>query len=502
MNAALWFAFVMALGASLRLFQLGGSSFWLDEAVSAMLARIDRHSFVSAMVHRQANMVLYYVLLRGWIRLGSSEFALRSLSVLAGVATIPAIYILGKQLFGARAGRIAALLLCVHAFHIRYSQEARSYSLLMLLAVLSSIFFLRSLEEPSRQNWAAYVVLSTLMVYAQVFGGWVLVAQWSSLFLLLLGKRSEFRRPIQGNQFLGSAVAICFLIAPLACYLLFVSDRSQLAWLARPSLQDLYKFCLDITGNGGAMLLSAYVALVLAGLAHAVMRSRSEPDAGDLWKHYFAVLWLVLPPVLLLVISLRWPVFEPRFLIVCVPPLLLLAADGLSQVRSTVLFSAALMIVLALSVAAVDSYYRGRSDNRFTDDWRDATRYILSQGKAGDAVVFTYSEEELAFDEYQSLFHAENIPIYKYPDETDAELLTRRPSRIRAEALDGIIARCGRVWVISAFQPDRLSRGVEANLGAHFSLHKNLAFGFVREDLFADPAGRSGERRASDGLCR
>lgn len=503
-NAAIWFGFVIALGTALRLFRLGVRSLWLDEATSAMLARVDRHVFVSVVVHRQANMVLYYLLLRGWIHFGGSEFAVRSLSVLAGVAAIPAIYLLGKTLLGARAGRIAALLLSVHTFHIRYSQEARAYSLLMLLAVLSSLFFLRSMEEPSRQNLAAYIALSTLMVYTQVFGGWVLLAQWSSL---LTRSRSEICSPIRsqiyGKQFLFSVAAICLLIAPLAYCLLFVSDRSQLAWLVQPSTKDLYNFCFDLTGNSGPSLLLAYVALVLAAVAATVTRRRSQPNSCDLWKHYFLLLWLILPPALLLLISVRWPVFEPRFLIVCIPPLLLLVADGLTQVRSKIFFSAALMILLALSLAGVDYYYRGRISSQYSDDWRDATRYILSQAKAGDAVVFTYSEEKLAFDQYRSRFHAATAPFHEYPDETDAELLTRRPSRLSSESLDGIVAGCTRVWVISAYQPDRLSRQVDATLRAYFSVHKNFAFGFVREDLFADPAvGSSVEQPVSDGPCR
>jgi mannosyltransferase len=492
-NAAVWLAFVVALGAALRLFRLGVRSFWLDEAVSAMLARIDGHTFVSAVIHRQANMVFYYLLLRGWLGLGSSEFALRSLSVLFGVAAIPAMYLLGKELFGPRAGRVAGFLLCVHTFHIRYSQEARAYSLLTLLAVLSSLFFLRSLERPSRANWAVYIALSSLMVYAQVFGGWVLLAQWSSL-LLPRGRGeipSQIPVRIYRKRFLFSATAMCFLIAPLAYCLLFVSDRSQLAWLVRPSAQDLYKFCLDLTGNGGPMLLAAYLALVLAAVAVAVPHRGSQTKSSEHWKHGFLLLWLVLPPVLLLVISLRWPVFEPRFLIVCIPPLLLLVADGLSQVRSRIFFATALMILLALSLAGADYYFRGRVDNRYTDDWRDATRYVLSQAEAGDAVVFTYSEEQLAFDEYQSRFHATAAPIHKYPDETDAELLMRRPSRLDSGSLDDIMVGCRRVWVISAFQPDRLSRQVDATLRAHFSVQKHFAFGFVREDLFADSAVRS-----------
>ena len=135
-----WLGFLIVVGGALRFFRLGTNSFWLDEAASAVLARVDRHVFVGAIIHRQANMVLYYLLLRGWIRLGSSEFVIRGLSVVAGVAAIPAIYVLGTRLFGPKAGRVAALLLSVHAFHVEYSQEARAYSLFMLLAVMSWLF--------------------------------------------------------------------------------------------------------------------------------------------------------------------------------------------------------------------------------------------------------------------------------------------------------------------------------------------------------------------------
>jgi 4-amino-4-deoxy-L-arabinose transferase-like glycosyltransferase len=428
-------------------------------------------------------MVLYYVLLRGWIRLGSSELVIRSLSVVAGVAAIPAIYVLGRRLFGPRAGRIAALLLSVHAFHIRYSQEARAYSLFMLLAILSSLFFLRSLERPSRKNWAAYILLSALMVYAQVFGGWVLLAQWTSLLFL--------QRDVRWKQFLVSVATICFLISPLAYCLLFLSDRSQLYWLTSPTLQGLYKFGLDMTGDGGFALLLAYLAMLLGGVAGGFSRPRSHSATADNWKYWFLLLWLILPIALVLAISLRWPVFEPRFLICCVPPLLLLVADAIIRIRSKVLFFATLMILLALSLSGLYSYYRGRADAEHTDDWRDATRYVLSQAEAGDAVLFSYSEERLAFDEYQRRFHLTGPPIHEFPEETDLELLTLLPSRPSPELLDTIVAGHGRVWVISAFQPNRASRQAEAALAAHFREHGGRSFGFVHADLFADRIART-----------
>jgi len=466
------------LATALRLFRLGTKSFWLDEAISAVLAQVDRHVFVGSIIHRQANMVLYYVLLRGWIRLGDSEFVIRCFSVVTGVAAIPAIYLLGTRLFGPRAGRVAALLLSAHAFHIRYSQEARAYSLSMLLAVMSSLLFLGSLERPWRKNCGAYILVSTLMVYAQVFGGWILLAQWVSLLFR--------RRETCWKQFLFSAAVICFLISPLAYCLLFVSDRSQLYWLTKPGMQDLYKFCLDMTGDGGPLLLLAYLALVLGGVAAGVSRLRSHSDAADIWKYCFLLTWLILPVVLVLAISLRWPAFEPRFLIFCVAPLVLLVADALTRIRSKVFFAITLMILLGLSLSGTYSYYRGRADDEHTDDWRDATRYILSQAEVGDAALFSYSEERLAFDEYRRQFHKTGSPIHQFPEETDLELLTLRPSRPSAELLDNIVARYRRVWVISAFQPNRASRQADAVLRAHFSEHEDRSFGFVHADLFAD----------------
>jgi mannosyltransferase len=471
----LWLFLNIILATALRLFRLGEKSFWLDEAISAVLARVDRHVFILAIFHRQANMTLYYLLLRGWTWLGSNEFVVRSLSVVAGVAAIPAIYVLGARLFGSRAGRLAALLLSVHAFHIRYSQEARAYSLTMLLAIVSSLFFVRAVERPSHKNWAGYIVTSTLLVYAQVFGGWVLLAHGVSLLLA--------RRKVSWRQFALSAAAICFLISPLAYCLFLVSDRSQLAWLAAPSLQDLYKFGLDMTGDAGWLVLLAYVVFLLVAVKALVMRP--QPVTAETWKYWFALLWLLLPIALVLAISLHWSAFEPRFLIVCLPPLILLAADALSQIHGGVLFSATLMILLGLSLNGTYSYHRARADAQHTDDWRDATRYVLSHAEAGDAVLFSYSEEKLAFDEYQWLLRAAGSPLHEFPEETEFDLLTRRPSRPGRELLDDIATRYSRLWVLTAYQPNRASRDVDAVLRSHFNERSDQNFGFVHADLLA-----------------
>ena len=73
----------LVLGAILGSLFLGTHGLFLDESVSATLATAPWHRFVNVVTHREANMALYYLLLRGWVVFGHSEIALRSLGDLA-----------------------------------------------------------------------------------------------------------------------------------------------------------------------------------------------------------------------------------------------------------------------------------------------------------------------------------------------------------------------------------------------------------------------------------
>src|ERR1700733_3288624 len=137
-------AVITGVAAALRFHSLATKSFWFDEGVSVAIARLDWYNFARILWRREANMSLYYLLFRGWLHFGRSEFFVRSLSVCFAVASIPVIYLLGRRLFDARVGLLAAALLAVNAYHVQYSQDARSYSLMVFLCSLSSLYFLKS----------------------------------------------------------------------------------------------------------------------------------------------------------------------------------------------------------------------------------------------------------------------------------------------------------------------------------------------------------------------
>jgi mannosyltransferase len=125
---------ITLLGGALRFYAIGRKGLWLDEAFSVWLgwqrlpemwgwiARIDQHP------------PLYYTLLHLWMRLGDDAATVRMLSAAASTLTIPIIYALGRRLAGLWIGLLAALVLAVSPFHVRFAQEARMYALLALTA--------------------------------------------------------------------------------------------------------------------------------------------------------------------------------------------------------------------------------------------------------------------------------------------------------------------------------------------------------------------------------
>src|SRR3954469_3719126 len=177
-------AAIVILAAILRVIFLGSRSFWSDEIVSVKLATDNWGGFWFWISKREANMALYYLLLRGWVKAGDSETWVRLFSALAGVATVPLFYAVAKRLYDQRVALISALLAATSACLVQFSQEARSYSLVILLCIVSYYFFIRLLREERLWVVGAYIVVSVAAMYAHFVAALVIVAQVASLLWL------------------------------------------------------------------------------------------------------------------------------------------------------------------------------------------------------------------------------------------------------------------------------------------------------------------------------
>lgn len=134
------------------------------------------------------NFPTYYLIMHYWVSLfADSEFSLRFPSALAGLLAVLAMYKVGSLLFGRGVGLTASLILALSPFHIQYSQEARVYSLMALLALVSFYCFVKVLRERKRAAQTGYVLSTLALMYSHVYGLFIVLAQNLYLAAVLLG---------------------------------------------------------------------------------------------------------------------------------------------------------------------------------------------------------------------------------------------------------------------------------------------------------------------------
>jgi mannosyltransferase len=382
LQTTIWLVLVALGAASLRLFHLGLKSFWADEAFSITLAQSGWAEFRHALASTEANMALYYVLLRLWSHISDTPSFVRALSVLAGVATVPAIYFTGETLFSRRAGMIAALLLTVNVFHISYSQEARSYSLVVLLVTCSSLFFVRNVRSQGHAGGVWHISTSAAALYTHFFAALVLLAQSVSWILL----PRQFRK---GSQ-LRNMFVIATLGFPLVFFMVF-QKASHLGWVQHPTAKEVYHLFTYFTGSGLKFLL---FLLAVALASREWWLHRGVTGALERWSFVFVALWLLLPILVTLVVSHWKPILSPRFLLICLPPALLLFAQGLALIRPNWLCFAMLAVVICSSLVAVRSFYRKPGQ----EDWKAAISYLAKNAQPDDVLIFASAYCRFPFD--------------------------------------------------------------------------------------------------------
>ena len=361
-----------ALCLLVRLIDLDGKSVFADEMSSFTFATMNWTAFWHVITGSEANMALYYVLLRFWIRIGDSVWFIRFLSVILAVATVPVIYYIGTKLFSRYTGLLAALLFSLNVYHISYSQAARGYTLAVLLVSLSCLYFVKSIEDPDIWIAAAYVMASTAALYSHFFAGFVLLAQFVSLFFLR--SRVAIIRKIR------LMVVIAVLGSPLLVFAA-IHKTGPLAWVQPPTGKDVYHFLTYLTGSGLKFGICLF-ALVVVGREWWQQTVASDLKQNSSWPFVFLTLWFVLPLGIALALSHWKPVFSPRFLMISLPAFLLLTSQGLLAIGPRWARYLAVLILLVSLATALPSYYRRPG----FEDWNAVNNFLAQEVQANDTI--------------------------------------------------------------------------------------------------------------------
>jgi mannosyltransferase len=394
-SRAFWIvAGLTAVAALLRFLTLGVQSYHHDEVVTA--SRILRGSFghaMDAVGFSESAPPLYYALAWAWTQLtGTGEFGLRSLSALAGVATVPVVYLIGLELRGRRAGLMAAALVAVNPMLLWYSQEARAYSLLALFGAVSLLYCIRALRYGRPRDLTFWGVASGLALATHYFAVFPIVAE----AVLLLRRRG--RATLHG---LWIVAAACLLLAPLAIHQMSIGHAE---WIGTFSLgHRIWETAATfVTGETGDIigqperpaLAFAPLALCIGAFVLLVARADRDQRRGAALPLAVGVVALGVPILLALVSSSKDYVLARNVLPALIPLLVVVAiAVTLPSARRLGTVLGAALIVYSLGFCIWASY----SPQLQRPDWSAVAQRLGEPQQPRAMVTWTIGEAPLRY---------------------------------------------------------------------------------------------------------
>jgi Dolichyl-phosphate-mannose-protein mannosyltransferase len=376
---------------------------WVDEAISVRQAALPFGAMLADVRDTDVHPPLHHTLLWGTVRLfGTSEFAVRLPSLIAGVALVPAMAWVGRLLYDRRTGWIAAVLAAVAPFGVWYSQEARMYSLFMLLAALAVGTQVVALRRGRARDWVLFGVATAAMLWTQYFAVLPVLVQQVAIAAVLWGDRhdrSRRRRLVRGWLVSSAVVAVAMLplLPILVDQLTAYGNRGAgltpgQAGAGSSTLgssisiyavgANLIWATLGYHADGVMVQLAALWPLLM--LLALVMLGR-----GRSGRSVYLLALVVVPMTALFVVgSMKRDLFELRYFAGAVPAILLLAARVVTSTvarRGPLLLGAA-VAAAALSVALVDQQLNGANPRLY--DFEGALAEIAERAEPGDVVLY------------------------------------------------------------------------------------------------------------------
>ncbi|MCL4397620.1 glycosyltransferase family 39 protein [Patescibacteria group bacterium] len=386
---------ILLLGFAVRLINLN-QSLWLDEAIT--LQAIKSNTFgelVSKFAPGDFHPPLYYLFLKWWDGIfGYSEIASRIPSVLFGIVTVFLVFKIGEKLFSRRAGILAALFLAVNPLAVYYSQEARMYSLAMML-VASAIYFL--LEK----KWLAFAAAVVLSLYTDY-----LPALMLPVYFFITRYKKTFLKYF--------SVIILFMLPAVPLLLNQLGNGLSAAgtsWgdtLGRTNLKTLALLPVKFIFGRVSVENKYLYGLITGGVGIGYFLTLARNQEKRLW------LWFLTPLFLAAVISFKVPVFTYfRFLFVLPAFVLLLSRAGK--------IAAGLVVIVSL----LSLVYFNFNPKFWREDWRSAAQYadtinsrVVMPNLAQSAPLLYYKPDLQIMDQSNfNLNGAQTVYLVRYVQE-------------------------------------------------------------------------------------
>lgn len=515
-----------------------GSTMGNDEVATRWAALLSLRQLGHLLSHVDAVHGTYYLLMHGWMAVGTSPAVMRVPSVIAMAAAAAMVVLIGWRVSGSRwTGLLAGLIMALTPVISFFAQTARSYALVFACVAGATLVLLRALaaetaQQPGRRTvlrwWLAYGALVAAGGYLNELSLTVLAAHAVTVLLARYGRRSVM-------HWAGAGAAGAIVVTPLA--LLSARENQAVDWITRPGLHDVLILFRDYFGPTNWVAVLVFGCAVIAVLPPRSWRpgwgrGRAHAQGPDLADGQAAVPWwrsggvslpsvaaplLILPGSLLMLESLvAEPLYVDRYVLFGEAGAALLAAGGvvrlgrwlsqagygrawLSQAshRRALLAAPAVLLCVFALVFQLGPQRHDRTPQSRQYDFGDPAFYVGAHAKPGDGVLF-----------FNLFFRKIRLG---YPrDFRDVRDLAQAVSPAQAGNYAGrdkpiaqvrqLMLGYRRIWVIGRSPDGVLSsppvRAQSATLRRNFTLAAQRQFHGMTVTLWLrDPAGAAGPRR-------
>lgn len=429
---------ILLLALGLRLWRLDYKSLWLDEAWTwAHTQKSFTDCITSEFSNPPGSFAIFWA---GTRLLGDSEWGLRFPSALSGVVATWLLFRLGRRLFDGPTALAASLLYAASAFHLLFTQEARTFGFLACAVLASTEALVMLLEGATIGRAAYYVVSAALGLHFHYVFGFVLLAHNA---IVAWSWWARGRRELRLVPWACVQTATALLFAPWFVWMLGHRgqvDTSYLTWPVGRVAASFLAFTWGqraISARPGSLqaALPTYwpfvAGFVLIALPLAYRGSRAAARtaaAGPVTALLFAVP-ILLAIALALAGSVRFTSY--RYLSFLCPFWLLLVTAGLRSLPKGALRLAAHVLVAGFFAESLVSYYR--ATEIANENWREAAQYIRARGTPDDVVCV-----------YRSYIHTALEFYDRRPERVLPILGQERPESFQSRLRPGQ----GRVWLL------------------------------------------------------
>jgi mannosyltransferase len=415
---------LLVLAGAVRFHRIGAESFWLDEAYTYARAAMTPSEAIQASFEK-GHVPTYFLLMHYWLAFGDDEATLRAPSAIFGVMTVAAGMLLGWIAAGLGPALVTGLLVALCPLQVRYGQEARMYTMLTFAATIALCGVLWLLKHPEQAAnrlwrrsawprpgspaasdawlaWSAYVAGAIAALYLHNTAVFLLAACGLCALLQIAGN-PHARRPLLANWALANALVLAIWSIWIRSLLAQTDRVLDHFWATFPSPSELWLRLSHL------YLFEAqeqpWLAVLLAGLGGygAFQLRHQRPLLVGLSVLAFAT------PVLVLLVSLRTPMFLPRIMLWAPIPFFVMIGIGVCALRRPALPAVASLAVLLGGFLSLKPYfeYDGRKP-----PWRDVAK-VVSEQFDNDSLVFTTGVQERTSLEYY--YRRRNARIERVP---------------------------------------------------------------------------------------